>query len=51
MAPDPFVPVVSVPVKLTTVIDDKTDCENAAVTVTLVSAVVAKARQISAVPS
>ena len=33
IAPDPLVPVVSTPVKLTTVIDDCTDCENVAVTV------------------
>src|SRR5216684_4330169 len=51
MAPEPFVPEVSAPVKLTTVMDDNTDCEKVAVTVTLVSAAVAKARQISAVPS
>jgi hypothetical protein len=50
IAPDPLVPEVSTPVKLTTVIDDNTDCENVAVTVTLLSAVGAKARQISAVP-
>lgn len=50
IAPAPFVPVMSTPVKLTTVIDDNTDCENVAVTVTLLSAVGAKARQISAVP-
>ena len=50
MAPDPLVPAVSTPVKLTTVIDDCTVCENVAVTVTLLSAVGAKARQISAVP-
>src|SRR5438445_1771901 len=51
IAPDPLAPVVSTPVKLTTVSDDNTDCENVAVTVALVSAVGAKARQISAVPS
>ena len=50
IAPDPFVPVVSTPVKLTTVIDDCTVCENVAVTVTLLSTAGAKARQISAVP-
>ena len=50
IAPDPFVPVVSTPVKLTTVIDDWTDWENVAVTVTLLNAAGAKARQISAVP-
>ncbi len=50
MAPEPFVPEVSAPVKLTTVMDDNTDCEKVAVTVTLVRAAVAKARQISDVP-
>jgi hypothetical protein len=51
IAPDPLVPVVSTPVKLTTVMDDCTDCEKVAVTVTLLSVVGANARQISAVPS
>src|SRR5258708_39568883 len=51
IAPEPFVPEVSAPVKLTTVMDDNTDCEKVAVIVTLVRAAVAKARQISAVPS
>jgi hypothetical protein len=41
---------VSTPVKLTTVIEDCTDCENVAVTVTLLNSAGAKARQISAVP-
>jgi len=50
IAPDPFVPVVSTPVKLTTVMDDCTDCENVAVTVTLLNTADANARQISAVP-
>src|ERR1700704_2819031 len=51
IAPDPLVPVVSTPVKLTTVMEDKTDCENVAVTVVFVSTAGAKARQISEVPS
>ena len=51
IAPDPFVPVVSTPVKLTTVMDDCTVWEKVALTVALVSAVAAKARQISEVPS
>ena len=50
MAPDPFVPDVSTPVKLITVIDDCTVCDSVAVTVTLLSAVGANARQISAIP-
>jgi len=45
IAPEPLVPVVSTPVKLTTVIDDKTDCENVAVTVTLSALSARKARQ------
>lgn len=50
IAPDPLVPVVSTPVKLTTAMDDCTVCEKVAVTVIFVSAVGAKARHISAVP-
>jgi hypothetical protein len=50
IAPDPFVPVVSVPLKATTVIDDTTFCDKFAVTVALLSAVVANARHISAPP-
>jgi hypothetical protein len=50
MAPDPFVPEGSTPVKVTTVIDDATLCERFAVTVALLSAEVEKARQISASP-
>lgn len=50
IAPDPLVPVVSVPVKLTTLIEDTTFWERLAVTVTLFNAVVAKARHISAPP-
>jgi hypothetical protein len=50
MAPDPFVPDESAPVKLTTVIDDTTFCDRFAVTVTLLSADVAKARHTSAPP-
>jgi hypothetical protein len=51
IAPDPFVPLASAPVKLTTVIDADTDCDSDAVTVTLLSADGANARQISDVPS
>lgn len=51
IAPDPLVPVVSTPVKLTTVMDDKTDCENVAVTVAFVRTAGAKARHISDVPN
>ena len=47
---DPFVPVVSAPVKLTTLMDEADDCANVAVTLTFVNAVAATARQISAVP-
>ena len=50
IAPEPFVPVGSTPVKLITVIDAKTFCDSVAVTVALVKGEVAKARQISAVP-
>ena len=50
IAPDPLVPVMSTPVKATTVMDDTTFCDRLAVTVAFVSAVVAKARQISAPP-
>ena len=50
MAPDPFVPVVSTPVKLITVIEETVLRDRVAVTVTLVSGDGAKARQISAVP-
>src|SRR4051812_22767298 len=47
MAPDPFVPVVSTFLKLTTVIDPAVDWDIVAVTVTPVSVAGAKARQIS----
>ena len=50
IAPDPFVPDVSTPLKLITVIDAATLCEIVAVTVRLLRVVVAKARQISEVP-
>jgi hypothetical protein len=50
IAPDPLVPEVFTPEKLITVIDEHTLWESVAVTVTLLSVVVAKARQISAVP-
>src|SRR5712692_212219 len=48
--PDPFVPLVSTPLKLITVIEEATLVESVAVTVTPVSPEGAKARQISAVP-
>jgi len=51
IAPEPPVPVASAPVKVTTVIEDVTPCDNVAVTLTLVSVEGAKARQISAVPN
>ena len=50
MAPEPFVPAVFTPVKLMTVIDATTLFEIVAVAVTPLSAEVANARQISAVP-
>jgi DNA-binding transcriptional regulator YdaS (Cro superfamily) len=50
IAPEPFVPEGSVPVNVTTVIDDTTFCDRLAVTVALLSTVGAKARQISASP-
>jgi len=49
-APEPFVPEVSTPVKLITVIEAATDWERVAVTVTALKALGAKARQISASP-
>lgn len=51
IAPEPFVPDVSTPVKLSTAMDEATLCERFAVTATPVNAEGAKARQISAVPS
>jgi hypothetical protein len=51
IAPDPFVPEASTPAKLITVIEESTDCDSVAVTVTPVKGVAEKARQISAVPS
>src|SRR5262245_16929700 len=50
MAPDPFVPVVSTPVKLTTVSEAVLGRARPAVTDTLASGAAANARQISAVP-
>jgi hypothetical protein len=50
MAPDPFVPEVSTPVKLMTVNREETFCESVALTVTLVNGEGANARQISDVP-
>src|SRR5256712_3153929 len=50
IAPDPLVPDVSTFEKLATVIEDTTACDSVAVTAALLSAVGAKARQISLVP-
>jgi hypothetical protein len=50
MAPDPFVPDGSAPVKVTTVIDDTMLRDRLAVTVTLLKTDGAKVRQISASP-
>jgi hypothetical protein len=50
IAPEPFVPEVSAPVKLITTIEEITLCDSVAVTVTLLRVEEAKARQISDVP-
>ena len=50
IAPEPPVPDVSTPVKVMTVMEAETLCDNVAVTATLVRVAGAKARQISAVP-
>ena len=50
IAPEPLVPVMSTPLKLTTVMEDSTFCDRVAVTVTPESSDGAKARQISASP-
>jgi hypothetical protein len=50
IAPDPFVPDVSTPVKLITVIEAIVDIDNVAVTLVPVNWLLAKARQISDVP-
>jgi hypothetical protein len=50
MAPEPFVPEVSTPVKLITVIEETTFCDSVAVTVTALNGEAERARQISAVP-
>ena len=50
IAPEPLVPELGTPVKLNTVIDEGTDCDNVAVTLTLLRAAGEKARQISASP-
>jgi hypothetical protein len=50
IAPDPLVPVVSIPVKVITVMEEATLAESVAVALTLVRVVGAKARQISDVP-
>ena len=50
IAPEPFGPVVSTPVKLITLMDARRLCESVAVAVTLVMGEVAKARQISELP-
>ena len=49
-APDPLVPEVSAPVKVTTVSADTAACESVAVTDTLVNREGANARQISLLP-
>jgi hypothetical protein len=49
--PEPFVPEVSTPVKLITVIEETVLRDRVAVTVALLSGEGAKARQISAVPN
>jgi hypothetical protein len=51
IAPEPLVPEVSIPVKLTTVMEAAALCDKFAVTLTLERVPGAKARQISAVPS
>ncbi len=51
IAPEPFTPEESVPVKVTTVIEAATLCDRVARTVTFARAEGAKARHISAVPS
>src|SRR5713226_728999 len=50
MAPDPFVPELSAPVKLTTVSEEATLCERVAVTAAPERGDVAKARHTSDVP-
>ena len=50
IAPEPFVPEVSAPIKVITVTDDVTLWESVAVTFTCLKGEVANARQISAVP-
>src|SRR6185436_16623855 len=50
IAPEPLVPVVSTPLKLITVMFAAANCDSVAVTVALVRAFAANARQISAVP-
>jgi hypothetical protein len=50
IAPEPFVPDTSTPIKLMTVIDETTLCERVAVTVAAVRGVGANARHISEVP-
>lgn len=50
IAPEPFVPEGSTPVKLTTVIEEITLCESVAVVVTFVIGELANALHISALP-
>jgi hypothetical protein len=50
IAPDPLVPDVSTPVKLTTVSEDATGCDNVAVTETALNGAGANVLQISDVP-
>ena len=49
-APEPFVPVVSTPLKLSTVMELAAELERVAVTTAFAKGLVANARQISAVP-
>jgi hypothetical protein len=51
MAPEPFVPKVSTPVKLITVIEETTAWDNVAVTLTAFNGEAENTRQISAVPN
>lgn len=50
IAPEPFVPEVSTPAKLITVMEDTTLCDNVADTITLLNEEGANVRQISEVP-
>jgi hypothetical protein len=50
IAPEPFVPEVSTPLKLISVMEETILCDRFAVTLTALSGEVENARQISAVP-